>query len=101
MRNLREILTKYKVNNLFKQFSENVKTQKVENEKINETKTQENTYINQFKKLWKHTFNYAESIEEIIERRKAEAALKKSNVVELTEEQADRVIIYNLVRTNY
>jgi hypothetical protein len=102
MKNLRSIISKYtKVNKfIFKRFTENVKPQAEQftNEKSNENKTEEvrqnNTdasYMKKFSKLWKHTFNYNESIEDIIEKRKAEAILRKSNIVELTDEQAERV----------
>jgi uncharacterized protein (DUF2252 family) len=49
--------------------------------------------FNKFKNLWKFTFNIDQSIENTMSKRKAEAAEKKANIVELSEEAAIEVII--------
>jgi hypothetical protein len=66
-----------------------------DNDKIKKkTKVQESIFsksFTKFKDLWKHTFNYSETIEEKMEKRKQEAILNKTLYKELSQEEIENV----------
>jgi hypothetical protein len=111
MKKLRTFYTKINNVNLYKHFTENIKAStkassnedskneqfKEDTQNAEKNKEQKKPFINgnflgKFTSLFKHTFNLGDSIEATMSKRKAEAAIKKASVIELTEEQADEVI---------
>lgn len=85
-----------------KYFCEQVKAEAEQNTKQNTSEDKNDKKIkneasiltkglDKFKNLWKHTFNYTESIEDKIEKRKQEAILSKEQYKELTAEEIDSV----------
>lgn len=74
-----------------KQENTNQANQDKKNKKVNNDSGLFSKGLDKFKNLWKHTFNYTESIEDKIEKRKQEAAITKSQYKELTPEEIDEV----------
>jgi hypothetical protein len=132
LRTLFTRLNKLNTNKLLnKHFTENVKSQAAKDYNINKEETKDDTVheeikdnieeegtnntqseqkqstyksnvLGRFTSLFKHTFNLGDSIEKTMSKRKAEAAIKKAAIVELTDEQADEVSgLYYIVREKH
>ena len=103
--------TKYIINRYLsraKNFCEQVKAEATQNYNNNEEKASEDKKnkknkneasfltkgMDKFKNLWRHTFNYTESIEDKIEKRKQEAMITKAQYKELSPEEIDAVISF-------